>query len=141
MSSENSTTFHVREMSCASCVGRVEKALLVVAGVQSASVNLAAETATVVMAEGSDMEPVVTALKDAGYPAELQTYRFSIENMSCASCVGRVERALGAVPGVVKASVNLAQERATVQALGVSAAQISQVASAAGYPARLITDE
>uniref|UniRef100_UPI00356A4121 heavy metal translocating P-type ATPase n=1 Tax=Sulfitobacter sp. TaxID=1903071 RepID=UPI00356A4121 len=43
--------------------------------------------------------------------------------------------------GVVKASVNLAQERATVQALGVSAAQISQVASAAGYPARLITDE
>ncbi|WP_298861717.1 heavy metal translocating P-type ATPase [uncultured Sulfitobacter sp.] len=141
MSRENSTTFHVREMSCASCVGRVEKALLAVPGVQSASVNLAAETATVAMAEGSGMEPVVTALKDAGYPAELQTYRFSIENMSCASCVGRVERALGAVPGVVTASVNLAQESATVQALGVSAAQISQVAGAAGYPARLITDE
>ncbi|MCX7568245.1 heavy metal translocating P-type ATPase [Sulfitobacter sp. F26169L] len=141
MSSENSTTFHVSEMSCASCVGRVEKALLAVPGVQMASVNLAAETATVVMAEGSDMEPVVTALKDAGYPAELQTYRFSIENMSCASCVGRVERALGSVPGVLTASVNLAQERATVQALGVSAVQISQVASAAGYPARLITDE
>ena len=141
MSSENSTTFHVREMSCASCVGRVEKALLAVPGVQSASVNLAAETATVAMAEGSGMEPVVTALKDAGYPAELQTYRFSIENMSCASCVGRVERALGAVPGVVTASVNLAQESATVQALGVSAVQISQVAGAAGYPARLITDE
>jgi heavy metal translocating P-type ATPase len=141
MSSENSTTFHVREMSCASCVGRVEKALLAVPGVQSASVNLAAETATVAMAEGSDMEPIVTALKDAGYPAELQTHRFSIENMSCASCVGRVERALGAVPGVVTASVNLAQESATVQALGVSAAQISQVAGAAGYPARLIMDE
>ena len=141
MSSENSTTFHVREMSCASCVGRVEKALLAVPGVQSASVNLAAETATVAMAEGSDMEPIVTALKDAGYPAELHTYRFSIENMSCASCVGRVERALGAVPGVVTASVNLAQESATVQALGVSAAQISQVAGAAGYPARMILDE
>ncbi|MGB5863149.1 MAG: heavy metal translocating P-type ATPase [Sulfitobacter sp.] len=141
MSRENSTTFNVREMSCASCVGRVEKALLSVPGVHSASVNLAAETATVTMAEGSDMEPVVTALKVAGYPAELQTYRFSIENMSCASCVGRVERALGALPGVVTASVNLAQESATVQALGISAVQISQGAGAAGYPARLITDE
>jgi len=42
---------------------------------------------------------------------------------------------------VVSASVNLAQEEATVQALGVSAASIAQVANTAGYPASLITDQ
>jgi len=141
MSSENSVTFNIRNMNCGSCVGRVEKVLLAVPGVQQAIVNLAAETATVIIGDGFDMGVIATALDTAGYPAELQTFRFSVENMSCASCVGRVERALAAVLGVVSASVNLAQEEATVQALGVSAASISQVATAAGYPASLITDQ
>jgi Cu+-exporting ATPase len=141
MCSENSVTFNVRNMNCGSCVGRVEKALLAVPEVQGATVNLAAETATVVVGDGFDMGVIATALDTAGYPAESQTFRFSVENMSCASCVGRVERALVAVPGVVSASVNLAQEEATVQALGVSAASIVQVATAAGYPASLITDQ
>jgi len=38
-----------------------------------------------------------------------------IEGMSCASCVGRVEKALRGVPGVVEASVNLATEKASVR--------------------------
>ena len=38
----------------------------------------------------------------------------SIEGMHCASCAARVERALHAVPGVIRASVNLAVETATV---------------------------
>ena len=47
MERNKSFTFGVREMSCASCVGRVEKALLAVPGLQQAQVNLAAETATI----------------------------------------------------------------------------------------------
>ena len=39
----------------------------------------------------------------------------AIVGMTCASCVGRVERALGAVDGVSSAVVNLATERATIQ--------------------------
>ncbi|MBP0656704.1 heavy-metal-associated domain-containing protein, partial [Mycobacterium tuberculosis] len=37
--------------------------------------------------------------------------------MTCASCVGRVERALGKVPGVEQVSVNLASERAHLEVL------------------------
>ena len=36
-----------------------------------------------------------------------------ITGMTCTSCVRRVERALGKVPGVAEASVNLATEKAT----------------------------
>lgn len=141
MSSQNSFTFQVREMTCASCVGRVEKALLAVPEVQEANINLAAETATITVGSAFDMSLAADALKTAGYPVEMETHRFSIENMSCASCVGRVEQALVTVPGVVKASVNLAQEEATIQSVGVAPSKIVQAAAAAGYPASLLVDE
>src|SRR3546814_8669343 len=43
-----------------------------------------------------------------------QRLRLQIEGMTCASCVGRVEKALLKVPGVTAASVNLASEAAEV---------------------------
>ncbi|MDI1261501.1 heavy metal translocating P-type ATPase [Aquabacterium sp.] len=46
----------------------------------------------------------------------LQEWTMAIEGMTCASCVGRVEKALSKVPGVMSAQVNLATEMATVQA-------------------------
>ncbi|WP_341235910.1 heavy metal translocating P-type ATPase [uncultured Sulfitobacter sp.] len=142
MESEKSLTFGIKEMSCASCVGRVEKALSAVSGVSQAHVNLASETATITADGTFDAQNVITALDAAGYPAELKAYRFSIENMSCASCVGRVERSLSAIPGVVSVTVNLAKEEAAVRVLGaaVSSADIAETASAAGYPATLVTD-
>ena len=39
---------------------------------------------------------------------------FPVEGMSCASCVGRVERALKALPGARDVAVNLATHRATL---------------------------
>ena len=66
------------------------------------------------------------------------TWRFSVQGMSCASCVGRVERALLRVPGVVAASVNLATESAQVQT-DASVAVESLIAAVrdAGYTATL----
>ncbi|MGJ8618328.1 MAG: heavy metal translocating P-type ATPase [Sulfitobacter sp.] len=141
MNSAQSITFSVKDMSCASCVGRVEKALLAVPGVQKAHVNLAAETANIVVDDGFEISAISAALDTAGYPAELQTQRFAIENMSCASCVGRVERALAAAPGVVSVAVNLAKEEATVRSIGVPATTLAKIATDAGYPASVIADQ
>lgn len=140
MSRDLSTTFSVQNMNCGFCVGRVEKALLAVPGVQFATVNLATQTATVSSDDETTIGSVVAALDAAGYPAQLETLRFSVENMSCASCVGRVERTLVAVPGVVSASVNLASEEVTVVSVSAHAATIAQAATREGYPARLIGD-
>lgn len=54
-------------MTCASCVARVEKSLLKVAGVTSASVNLATERATV---QGGDSDALLRAIEKAGYQAQ-----------------------------------------------------------------------
>ncbi len=66
---------------------------------------------------------------------------FSIEGMTCASCVRHVEKALKSVPGVKEAIVNLAMERATllVQKSVLDSAIVSAVEKA-GYQARLITN-
>lgn len=56
-------------MTCASCSGRVEKALRKVAGVTSASVNLATEKATVMVLAAVDTEQLLAAVDHAGYIA------------------------------------------------------------------------
>ena len=129
-------TFEVDGMSCASCVGRVERVLKGLDGDAGAVVNLARETGTV-----SDTIPaaaVVAALATAGYPARTSVIDLSIEAMTCASCVRRVELALRAVPGVVAASVNLASETAEVTVLSgaVQVADLAAATAAIGYPAQ-----
>ncbi|WP_275672342.1 heavy metal translocating P-type ATPase [Thermomonas alba] len=66
--------------------------------------------------------------------------RLDIAGMTCASCVGRVEKALRKVEGVREASVNLATETAAVIAPGVPAARLIQAVEQAGYQARVHAD-
>ncbi|WP_321957687.1 heavy metal translocating P-type ATPase [Burkholderia cenocepacia] len=141
-------------MTCASCVSRVEKALVKVPGVTRASVNLATERATVDASAGVSATQLADAVKQVGYgatptasdtdvPARVPTLptapaniELDIDGMTCASCVSRVEKALAKVPGVTRASVNLATERATVDASAdVSAAQLADAVKQAGYGA------
>jgi heavy metal translocating P-type ATPase len=124
----------IEGMTCASCVGRVERALKGVAGVEAAAVNLATERAEVLGA-GLDRAALVGAVEAAGDDVRSRPVELAIEGMTCASCVARVERALKAVPGVTAAAVNLATERATVSGAADAAALVAAV-EAAGYDAR-----
>ncbi len=66
----------------------------------------------------------------------------SVQGMTCASCVGRVERALAAVPGVARANVNLATEQAHIQAeAGVTGDLLVQAVAKAGYEAQVLSDD
>ncbi|MCA4825432.1 heavy metal translocating P-type ATPase [Serratia rhizosphaerae] len=131
--------FPVVGMTCASCVGRVERALKAVPGVADASVNLATERAFVTFNGAPDVAAAVKAVNDAGYTVELETINLSVTGMTCASCVGRVERALAAVDGVEQATVNLATERAQVQvAAGVNPDDLIAAVAQAGYEAQTI---
>jgi Cu+-exporting ATPase len=59
----------VTGMTCASCVRRVERALEEVPGVAAATVNLAAASADVTLAQPVDPGVLITAVADAGYQA------------------------------------------------------------------------
>ena len=127
----------VHGMSCASCVGRVEKAVRQVPGVAEVSVNLATERIHIQPAGPLDTVAVVEAIEKAGYEVPSQTLELAVEGMTCASCVGRVERALQKVPGVTAAQVNLATERATVQGSATLEALLAAL-DKAGYPGQPI---
>lgn len=69
------------------------------------------------------------------------TTHLSISGMTCASCSGRVERALGKVPGVKGVSVNLATEQARVEFIGqTDTAALIAAVSEAGYSACPVQD-
>ncbi|QXH62635.1 heavy metal translocating P-type ATPase [Pseudomonas azerbaijanorientalis] len=132
-----STTFDlpIAGMTCASCAGRVERALSKVIGASAVSVNLATEQARV-QAPSDSLPALMDAVAKAGYSVPQQNLELSIDGMTCASCVGRVERALGKVAGVKSVSVNLANERAHLELLGqVDPQTLIAAVTKAGYTA------
>jgi Cu+-exporting ATPase len=101
-------------MTCAACSARIEKVLNRLPGV-SASVNLAAERASIDLAPGQTTAPqIVAAISKAGFSVPLQSLELGIEGMTCAACSTRLEKVLNRLPGV-EAVVNLAAERARVR--------------------------
>jgi P-type Cu+ transporter len=156
-------SFAVTGMTCASCVRRIEKALHKVEGVSEASVNLATEKAKVMYDPNIvNLDQLKAAVERAGYgvsamppdteptptdtPQEAMIAKTAagqdvgelllpIEGMTCASCVTRVEKALGKVPGVREASVNLATEKARVafDPAVVNLDQLKAAVAKAGY--------
>lgn len=65
------------------------------------------------------------------------TFELSISGMTCASCAGRVERALAKVPGVETASVNLANDQARVSINApLPVTELIEAVRQAGYEAR-----
>ena len=123
-------------MTCASCVARNERALRRVAGVSEAIVNFATEKATIAFDPAVvSPEDLVHTVEAAGYGVVTAQQTLPIMGMTCASCVGRVEKALRRPPGVLDVSVNLATEKATVTYVAGQATRDDLVAAvrAAGY--------
>ena len=134
------TTFDlpIQGMTCASCAGRVERALRKLPQVSSVSVNLASEQARIEAPAGS-LPQLISAIEGAGYSVPSQPLELDIEGMTCASCVGRIERALSKLPGISQVTVNLADEKARLQVLaGFDPQQALKAVAAAGYKASLL---
>ncbi len=123
-------------MTCAACVGRVERGLKKLNGVESATVNLATERATVVY-DSKAISPtaILENIHEVGYEPRVANLELGVTGMTCAACVTRVEKALTKVPGVLSASVNLATERASIQYIpeSASATQFKTAIQDAGY--------
>ncbi len=123
-------------MSCASCVARIEKGLSKMSGIVDVKVNFATEKATITFNPSRvRLGDFVATIHDLGYEAGMEKITLPIRGMSCASCVQKVENALNGLEGVVRASVNFATERASVQYLpgAVSVEDFRRAVKEAGY--------
>ena len=86
---------------------------------------------------------LAAAVAKAGYSVPVLDWTLRIEGMTCASCVGRVEKALRKVPGVLTCTVNLATETASVSTSGLTdgVAPLLAAVARAGYRATLQADD
>ena len=143
LSSTNRLSLPIEGMTCASCVGRVERALNAVPEITTATVNLATERADIVFLSTSNPIVAAQAIEKSGYKVPEEITELAIEEMTCASCVGRVEKALAQIPGVLEANVNLATERARVRYLAgaVSITDLEVAVVQAGYKSRRLSDD
>lgn len=133
----------VEGMTCATCAARIEKALSALAGVQAA-VNLSTEQAEI-RYDPERVTPgtIADVIERAGYGVAHEAREIAVSGMTCATCAGRVEKALSSVPGVVGAVVNLASEKASVEGIAgvLRAADLIAAVHRAGYDAELLTGD
>ncbi len=104
----------IEGMTCAACVGRVERILQVQEGLSQPAVNLATETAQFELNDPERLKTVSNALEKAGYPIVRDRLELALEDFSGAASV-TIEAALSALPGVLSVTVNPANETATIE--------------------------
>ncbi len=137
----NDLTLQVEGMSCAVCVGKVQRTLEELPFVGNPSVNLAMESAQLSLDDPGDVARVAEALAHAGYPVVIDRMELALDGLVDAAAVARAEAALAALPGVIEAKVNLATEAATVNVAAgtVPPSGLVEALAAAGFAAHLRT--
>ena len=115
---EKQITLPVTGMTCANCVRTVERALnKKTPGVTAAVVNYATERATITYDDtAARPEDMIASIEKAGYGVPVARLDLPITGMTCANCAATIERTLNKkTPGVIRANVNYATEKATVE--------------------------
>jgi len=138
-------SYRVTGMSCAACAARIEKIINKLPGIAKVNVNFAVEKATVEFDDVSvDSDKIIEAVKKLGFGFEKEVVQenssieLKISGMSCAACSAKIERKLGKTEGVIKASVNLATEKANIQydPSKIKASDIIKIIEFLGYKAK-----
>jgi len=114
---EENVTIPVTGMTCANCALNIERSVKKLPGIKEANVNFATEQASVSFdPDRVRLDDLVSKISDAGYGVGKAKIELPITGMTCANCAMTIERTLNKkVPGVLKASVNFASERAAVE--------------------------
>ncbi|MEH7009850.1 heavy metal translocating P-type ATPase [Neobacillus niacini] len=134
------TNLQISGMTCAACALRIEKGLNKLKGVETATVNLALEKSAIKYdPQKLKVEDIEKKIRDLGYDVVTEKAEFDITGMTCAACSTRIEKGLNKLEGVVKANVNLALEKATVEYNGsvLTPSDIIKKVDKLGYGASL----
>ncbi len=141
---EQTITLPVGGMTCANCAMNIERGIKKLAGVYSTNINFAGDQAVVTFdPKQLHVKDIVDQIKSSGYSVATVKMELPVTGMTCANCAVNIERALNRkVAGIVKASVNFATERVSVEYVP-SVSGIDDISAAiekAGYGA-ILPDE
>lgn len=140
---KRTASLKIAGMSCAACAARIEKGLKQLPGVETAAVNFAAEKAGVTYDPAQvGLRELAAKVENLGYQVVADRAEFKLSGMNCAACAARIEKGLNGLPGVYRASVNFAAEKATLDynAADLTIAQIQEKVKKLGFEAHNIAD-
>ena len=129
-------TLHIpiQGMTCANCAATVERVVKKLAGVDEVRVNFASEQAAVTFdPKAVTLTQIARQIQEAGYSVPTAKVELAITGMTCANCSATIERTLNKkIRGVVRAAVNFASERATVEYVPQAVSVDDLIAAVAG---------
>jgi Cu+-exporting ATPase len=131
-------TLPITGMTCANCVGTVERNLKKLDGVQVAAVNLSSERASVEFDPAKlGLTDLIVRVERAGYGVATGEADLVIKRLDDDNDARRLENALRKLEGVLEVQVAFATEKARVQYVPtiVSQAEIRRAVAAAGFEA------
>ncbi len=136
---EQKIIFPVTGMTCANCALNIERGAKKMEGVDDITMNFASGQAAVTFdSKKLGIKDILKKIQDLGYNVPTTKVEFPVTGMTCVNCAMNIEKAVGKnVPGIVKASVNFATERLSVEYVP-SVSSIDDIISAiekAGYGA------
>ena len=141
-----SITVFIKDMACSSCVAKLEKTLNTISCITKIQTNIIDKT---ILIDGDfSTTTIITKLGDIGYPAEIISTKddtahkiatLHIGNMTCSSCVSKIEKHLYSQHGVNKAQVNLIDKTAIIEGY-IHIAEIISSLNKLGYPTSISTD-
>ena len=130
-------TVPITGMTCANCAMNIERNVTKIEGVDNTSVNFASEHASIQFdPKQTSLQDILSKIQGIGFSVPRADIDFPVTGMTCANCSANIERALNKkVPGITKASVNLATERAFVEYIpgAVTPSDIYDTVTRAGY--------
>jgi len=110
-------------MTCASCVGNIERTISKAAGVLSIVVSLMSSRGDVIFDPSmTSAKELAAAIDDMGFEASVistggsneEKLTLTVTGMTCASCVRKIELSLKKIPGISDAVVTLTTSSAVV---------------------------
>jgi len=136
MSASRQVVLPITGMTCANCVATIERNIKKEQGVQTVSVNLSSERATVEFNPGAvDLSALINRVERAGYGIAVGTAELGIHGLSDDIDARRLQKTLEKIEGVRKAVVSFTSDRARIEYIPtlVSQSDLRQAIKGAGF--------
>jgi Cu+-exporting ATPase len=136
MNEDKQVILPITGMTCANCVITVERSVKKLPGVDSASVNLASERATINYDSATlSIGQIIERIDRAGYGVAQGETKFSLKRIGDNSETARLEKALAKIEGITDSQVNLATESVLIKYIPtiISQNEIRKAITKAGF--------
>src|ERR1035437_7780815 len=113
---EKSFEITIEGMDCVSCAANIEQSLKQLVGINDVNISFSNKKGYIKFnVEEISPKEIIKSINDLGYKTELTSLNLEIPDISCASCIATIEKALSSHDAIINVSINLALKQANIE--------------------------